>query len=88
MAPSLSSAPAQATQNPFSAGAPAVLKLDAGALADLPQQAVNDFESSARQATADVVDQAADEAERKVGERLRNFFRRDRQRNEQEAEDP
>lgn len=88
MASSLSNVPAQVTQNPFSAGAPAVVKVDAGALADLPQQAVNGFESSARQATADGVDQAAGDAERKVGERLRNFFRRDRQRNEQEAEDP
>jgi hypothetical protein len=75
----LSAIPAQAAQNAISAGARAVTDLDAGALADLPEQTLNDLEASARQAAAGVVDEAtapitevAVEAERKVGERIQN----------------
>jgi hypothetical protein len=101
-APSLNAVPAQAAQNAIAAGTNAVTNLDGAALADLPRQTLNDLEASTREAAAGVIDQAAAdaaaEAERKVGERIqgvatnvgsrvRNFFKRDRQKNEQEAEE-
>jgi hypothetical protein len=81
--PSSGAIPAQAAQNAVAAGSRAITTLDTGALADLPRQTVNDLEGSAREAATDVVDEAAAEAERKVGERIRNFFRRDKQRGEE-----
>jgi hypothetical protein len=79
--------PVQAAQNAISAGTRAVTNLDSGALADVSQQAITDLEASARETAAGIVDEAAadaaEEAERKVGERIRNFFRRDKQRNDQ-----
>jgi hypothetical protein len=101
----LGAAQSQAVQNAISTGARAVTSLDTRALADLPAQTLNDLEGSARQAAADVVDEAAaplteaaDEAGRKVGERIQNvtsnaasrvrgFFTRGRRERDEEAKD-
>lgn len=89
--------PTQTVQSAIATGTNAIADLDTRALADLPEQTLNDLEASTRQAATGAVDEAAAEAERKIGQRIQNvttnvgsrvrgFFTRDRNRDEDDDE--